>query len=61
MNRHEEILEAVTSLLSDEDTLQRMKKNIKSLHLAHSSEVILEDILKESEMMTTKQKAKALS
>ncbi|MDG3073952.1 diglucosyl diacylglycerol synthase [Bacillus halotolerans] len=61
VNRHEEILESVTSLLSDEDTLQRMKKNIKSLHLAHSSEVILEDILKESEMMTTKQKAKALS
>lgn len=61
MNRHEEILESVTSLLADEDTLHRMKKNIKDLHLANSSEVILEDILKESEMMTAKQKAKALS
>ena len=46
MNRHEEILESVTSLLADEDTLHRMKKNIKDLHLANSSEVILEDILK---------------
>lgn len=61
VNRHEEILESVTSLLADEDTLHRMKKNIKDLHLANSSEVILEDILKESEMMTAKQKAKALS
>ncbi len=61
MNRHEEILESVTSLLADEDTLQRMKKNIKGLHLANSSEVILEDILRESEMMTAKQKTKALS
>ncbi|MFD0132260.1 diglucosyl diacylglycerol synthase, partial [Bacillus subtilis] len=43
------------------DTLHRMKKNIKDLHLANSSEVILEDILKESEMMTAKQKAKVLS
>ncbi|MCI4170684.1 diglucosyl diacylglycerol synthase, partial [Bacillus spizizenii] len=48
VNRHEEILESVTSLLADEETLQRMKKNSKDLHLANSSEVILEDILKES-------------
>ncbi|WP_420022394.1 diglucosyl diacylglycerol synthase [Bacillus velezensis] len=51
VNRHEEILESVTSLLADEEKLNRMKSNIKSLHLPNSSEVILQDIIKESEMM----------
>ncbi|MEQ7683000.1 diglucosyl diacylglycerol synthase [Bacillus velezensis] len=54
VNRHEEILESVTSLLADEEKLNRMKSNIKSLHLPNSSEVILQDILKESEMMAGK-------
>ena len=51
VNRHEEILESVTSLLADEEKLNRMKDNIKSLHLPNSSEVILQDIIKESEMI----------
>nr|MDH3099299.1 diglucosyl diacylglycerol synthase [Bacillus velezensis] len=54
VNRHEEILESVTSLLADEEKLNRMKDNIKSLHLPNSSEVILQDIIKESEMMAGK-------
>ncbi|WP_406595175.1 diglucosyl diacylglycerol synthase [Bacillus velezensis] len=54
VNRHEEILESVTSLLADEEKLNRMKSNIKSLHLPNSSEVILQDIIKESEMMAGK-------
>ena len=54
VNRHEEILESVTSLLADEEKLNRMKSNIKSLHLPNSSEFILQDIIKESEMMAGK-------
>ncbi len=54
VNRHEEILESVTSLLADEEKLNRMKDNIKSLHLPNSSEVILQDIIKESELMAEK-------
>ncbi|MEH7664023.1 diglucosyl diacylglycerol synthase, partial [Bacillus velezensis] len=44
----------VTSLLADEEKLNRMKDNIKSLHLPNSSEVILQDIITESEMMAGK-------
>ncbi|MEC0831174.1 glycosyltransferase, partial [Bacillus atrophaeus] len=61
VNRHEEILESVSSLLSDEAALNRMKQNIKSLHLSHSSEVILQDIIEESEMMNSQTKTRALS
>lgn len=62
VNRHEEILESVSSLLADEKKLNEMKKNIKSLHLSNSSEVILTDIIEQSEIiMNKKQTVRALS
>lgn len=62
VNRHEEILESVSSLLADEKKLNEMKKNIKNLHLSNSSEVILTDIIEQSEIiMNKKQTVRALS
>ncbi|NPC92720.1 diglucosyl diacylglycerol synthase [Bacillus sp. WMMC1349] len=54
INRHEEILESVSSLLADEQRLNQMKQNIKSLHLSQSSEVILKDIVEQSELIMNK-------
>ncbi|MCY8544155.1 diglucosyl diacylglycerol synthase, partial [Bacillus haynesii] len=54
--------ESVSSLLADEKKLNEMKKNIKSLHLSNSSEVILTDIIEQSEIiMNKKQTVRALS
>ncbi|PCK21101.1 diglucosyl diacylglycerol synthase [Bacillus pumilus] len=62
INRHEDILESVTKLLQDEETLEAMKQNIKKLHLKQSSQTILEDIVEQSDLITSnKTYARALS
>ncbi|WP_375565764.1 diglucosyl diacylglycerol synthase [Bacillus pumilus] len=62
INRHEDILESVTNLLQDEEKLEAMKQNIKKLHLKHSSQTILEDIVEQSDLITNnKTYARALS
>lgn len=62
INRHEDILESVTDLLQDEEKLEAMKQNIKKLHLKQSSQTILEDIVEQSDLITSKKKyARALS
>ncbi|MDM5320303.1 diglucosyl diacylglycerol synthase [Bacillus pumilus] len=62
INRHEDILESVTNLLQDEEKLETMKQNIKKLHLKHSSQTILEDIVEQSDLITNnKTYARALS
>ncbi len=60
--KHEDILESVTNLLQDEETLEAMKQNIKKLHLKQSSQTILEDIVEQSYLITSnKTYARALS
>ncbi|MCU0157380.1 diglucosyl diacylglycerol synthase [Bacillus safensis] len=62
INRHEDILESVTSLLQDEEKLETMKQNMKKLHLKQSSQTILEDIVEQSDLiMNNKTYARALS
>ncbi|MBD3858579.1 diglucosyl diacylglycerol synthase [Bacillus sp. 28A-2] len=62
INRHEDILESVTNLLQDEEKLEAMKQNIKKLHLNQSSQTILEDIVEQSDLITSnKTYARALS
>ncbi|MGX9289909.1 diglucosyl diacylglycerol synthase [Bacillus sp. A015] len=62
INRHEDILESVTNLLQDEEKLEAMKQNIKKLHLKQSSQTILEDIVEQSDLITSnKTYARALS
>ncbi|UUH72608.1 diglucosyl diacylglycerol synthase [Bacillus altitudinis] len=62
INRHEDILESVTNLLQDEEKLESMKQNIKKLHLKQSSQIILEDIVEQSDLiMSNKSYAQALS
>ncbi|MCY7495732.1 diglucosyl diacylglycerol synthase [Bacillus safensis] len=62
INRHEDILESVTNLLQDEEKLETMKQNMKNLHLKHSSQTILEDIVEQSDLiMNNKTYARALS
>lgn len=62
INRHEDILESVTNLLQDEEKLESMKQNIKKLHLKHSSQTILEDIVEQSNLITSNNTyARALS
>ncbi|MGG1698725.1 diglucosyl diacylglycerol synthase [Bacillus zhangzhouensis] len=62
INRHEDILESVTDLLQDEEKLEAMKQNIKKLHLKQSSQTILEDIVEQSDLITSKKTyARALS
>lgn len=60
VNRHEEILHAVASLLSDEKRLEQMKKNIKSLHSKNSAETILIDIINESDKVYSRYRERAL-
>ncbi|WP_456266969.1 MULTISPECIES: diglucosyl diacylglycerol synthase [unclassified Bacillus (in: firmicutes)] len=62
INRHEDILETVTNLLQNEEKLETMKQNMKKLHLKHSSQTILEDIVEQSDLiMNNKTYARALS
>ncbi|MGM0814607.1 MAG: diglucosyl diacylglycerol synthase [Bacillota bacterium] len=62
INRHEDILESVTNLLQDEEKLEAMKQNIKKLYLKQSSQTILEDIVEQSDLITSnKTYARALS
>ncbi|MFJ5963078.1 diglucosyl diacylglycerol synthase [Bacillus sp. NPDC093026] len=62
INRHEDILESVSHLLQDEETLETMKQNMKKLHLKKSSQTILKDIVEQSDLITSNQSyARALS
>ncbi|WP_353855474.1 diglucosyl diacylglycerol synthase [Bacillus sp. Bos-x628] len=62
INRHEDILESVSHLLKDEETLETMKQNMKKLHLKKSSQTILKDIVEQSDLITSNQSyARALS
>ncbi|UYO34199.1 diglucosyl diacylglycerol synthase [Bacillus zhangzhouensis] len=62
INRHEDILASVTNLLQDEEKLETMKQNMKKLHIKQSSQTILKDIVKQSDLiMNNKTYARALS
>lgn len=60
VNRHEEILHAVSSLLSDEKRLAQMKRNINSLYTKNSAETILLDIMNESDKVYRRYRERAL-
>ncbi|WP_224752568.1 diglucosyl diacylglycerol synthase [Metabacillus arenae] len=60
VNRPEEIQGAVTQLMSDENRLEKMKKNIHSLYHPSSARVILEDMFKEAQLIKERKQQKAL-
>jgi len=54
VNQIEDMADEVDKLLSDQVKLEEMKKNIKKLHVPHSADLILEDIIKESSYIKEK-------
>ncbi len=54
VNQIEDMADEVDKLLSDQEKLEEMKKNIKKLHVPHSADLILEDIIKESSFIKEK-------
>jgi processive 1,2-diacylglycerol beta-glucosyltransferase len=54
VNQIEDISDEVHKLLVDEKRLEQMKVNIKKLHVPHSADLILEDIMKEATFIRDK-------
>ncbi len=54
VNQIEDMADEVDKLLSDQEKLEEMKKNIKKIHVPHSADLILEDIIKESSYIKEK-------
>lgn len=54
VNQIEDMVDEVDKLLSDQEKLEEMKKNIKKLHVPHSADLILDDIIKESSYIKEK-------
>lgn len=48
VNQIEDIFDEVNNLLGDEKRLKQMKENIKKIHVPQSTDLILEDMLKEA-------------
>ncbi|MCD7033444.1 diglucosyl diacylglycerol synthase [Metabacillus sp. GX 13764] len=56
--KHEDIYDAVEEVFKDDAKLNSMKDKIHKLHLSNSSEVILDDLLKEAETMQSTKRIK---
>ncbi len=54
VNQIEDIFDEVNNLLGDEKRLKQMKENIKKIHIPHSADLILEDMLKEASYIRDK-------
>lgn len=54
INQIEDIFDEVNQLLADDLKLQKMRDNIKKLHVPNSSDIIIEDMIKEASYIRDK-------